>query len=84
MYQYESDGQMTMLELESDSKENKRLKRRMPKPDSDLIAVPYYHLNMSPGHVDIFGCHYWELRSPYRVGKPPLNTGVAPRKPILG
>lgn len=82
MYQYESDGQMTMLELESDSKENKRSKRRMPKPDSDLIAVPYYHLNMSPGHVDIFGCHYWELRSPYRVGKPPLNTGVAPRKPI--
>ena len=36
----------------------------------------------SPGHVDLFGNHYWELRSPYREGKPPLNTGPAPREPI--
>ena len=32
--------------------------------------------------MDLFGNHYWELRSPYREGKPPLNTGPAPRAPI--
>ena len=82
MYQYESNGQLTMLVLEPYVERKKAPKPRAPKPDSELIAIPYFHLDLSEGNVDLFGNHYWEMRSPWREGKPPLNTGVAPRKPI--
>ena len=82
MYQYESNGQLTMLDTEVFEETEAAPKQRTVKPDSALIAVPYFHLNLSPDHVDLFGCHFWELRSPWREGKPPLNTGVAPREPI--
>ena len=26
----------------------------------------YFHLDLSKGHVDLFGCHYWEFRSPWQ------------------
>ena len=32
--------------------------------------------------MDLFGQRHWELRSPWREGKRPLNTGAAPRRPI--
>ena len=79
MYQYESNGQLTMLVLQPYVERKKVPKSRAPKPDSELIAVPYFHLDLSEGNVDLFGNHYWEMRSPLREGKPPLNTGVAPR-----
>ena len=41
-----------------------------------------WYLDLSRGHVDLFGSHYWELRSPYREGKLSLNTGPAPREPV--
>ncbi|MBR2131995.1 MAG: DNA cytosine methyltransferase [Oscillospiraceae bacterium] len=82
MYQYESNGQLTMLDTEAFEETEVSPKQRAVKPDSALIAIPYFHLNLSPDHVDLFGCHFWELRSPWRDGKPPLNTGVAPREPI--
>ncbi len=82
MYQYESNGQLTMLVLEPYVERKKAPRPRAPKPDSELIAVPYFHLDLSEGNVDLFGNHYWEMRSPLREGKPPLNTGVAPRKPV--
>lgn len=82
MYQYESNGQLTMLVLQPYVERKKVPKSRAPKPDSELIAVPYFHLDLSEGNVDLFGNHYWEMRSPLREGKPPLNTGVAPRKPV--
>lgn len=82
MYQYESNGQLTMLVLQPYVERKKTPKPRAPKPDSELIAVPYFHLDLSKGNVDLFGNHYWEMRSPWREGKPPLNTGVAPRKPL--
>lgn len=82
MYQYEANGQLTMLVLQPYVERKKAPKPRAPKPDSELIAVPYFHLDLSEGNVDLFGNHYWEMRSPWREGKPPLNTGVAPRKPI--
>ena len=82
MYQYESNGQLTMLVLDPYVERKKAPKPRAPKPDSELIAIPYFHLDLSEGNVDLFGNHYWEMRSPWREGKPPLNTGVAPRKPI--
>ena len=58
-------------------------KRKAPaKPASELAAIPYLVLDLSCGDVDLFGGHYWELRSPYREGAPFLNTGPAPREPI--
>ena len=68
--------------MEPSSKVKKEPKHRTSKPDSELIAVPYFHLDLAPDHVNLFGEHYWEMRSPWREGKPPLNTGVAPRVPI--
>lgn len=82
MYQCEPNGQLTLLVLEPYLERKKAPKPRVPKPDSELIFIPYYYLNLTPGHVNLFGNYYWEWRSPLRDGKPPLNTGVAPRKPI--
>ncbi len=82
MYQCEPNGQLTLLVLEPYLERKKAPKPRVPKPDSELIFIPYYYLNLTPGHVNLFGNYYWEWRSPQRDGKPPLNTGVAPRNPI--
>ena len=82
-YYHEPDGQLTLLELDCPEDAATQPRRKAPaKSVSELVAIPYLYLDISPGHVDLFGNHYWELRSPYREGKPPLNTGPAPRKPI--
>ena len=82
-YYHEPDGQLTLLELSNPEDTAAPPRRKAPaKSVSELVAIPYLYLDLSPGHVDLFGNHYWELRSPYREGKPPLNTGPAPRKPI--
>ena len=82
MYQYEPNGQLILFDIGSCEEEKKAPRPRAAKPDFELIAIPYFYLDMTPGHVDLFGNHYWEMRSPWREGKPPLNTGPAPRKPI--
>ena len=82
MYQCEPNGQLTLLILDPYVERKKTPRPRASKPDSELIAIPYYYLNLTPGHVDLFGSYYWEWRSPLREGKQPLNTGVAPRKPV--
>lgn len=82
-YYHEPDGQMTLLELSCPEYAATPPRRKaQAKSVSELVAIPYLYLDLSPGHVDLFGNHYWELRSPYREGKPPLNTGPAPREPI--
>ena len=78
-YNSEPDGQLTLLELR-DAPVPPRRRSRF-KPEADLIAIPFLYLDLSPDHVDLFGKYYWELHSPYREGKPPLNTGPAPRNP---
>lgn len=82
IYYHEPDGQLALLELgcPEDAATPPRRKAQA-KSVSELVAIPYLYLDLSPGHVDLFGNHYWELRSPYREGKPPLNTGPAPREP---
>ena len=82
MYQYEPNGQLTMLDMEPPCKLEKPPKPRATKPDSILISVPYFHLDLASDHVDLFGNNYWEMRSPWRDGDEPLNTGIAPRVPI--
>ena len=82
-YYHEPDGQLTLLELDRPEDAATQPRRKAPaKSVSELVAIPYLYLDLSPGHVDLFGNHYWELRSPYREGKPPLNTGPAPREPL--
>ena len=83
MQNYNSDGQMILFSLEADE-----IPERPPRHKSKtvslsaLISIPYFHLDLSKGHVDLFGCHYWEFRSPWREDGPPLNTGVAPRESV--
>ena len=79
----ESDGQMVLPDLKASETAIAKAREKAPAPNgSDLTAIPYLHLDLSPDHVDLFGSHYWEIRSPYRAGRPPLNTGPAPRVPV--
>ena len=82
MYRFDANGQLTMLELEASEGTGAPPKRRPGKPDSELVSIPYFHLDLVSGSVDLFGQRHWELRSPWRKGKRPLNTGAAPRIPI--
>ena len=82
MYRFDMNGQMTMLGLDTAERGGAPPKRRPGKPDSELVSIPYFHLDLVSGSVDLFGQRHWELRSPWRKGKRPLNTGAAPRIPI--
>ena len=82
MYRFDANGQLMMLELEAAERTGAPPKRRPGKPDSELVSIPYFHLDLVSGSVDLFGQRHWELRSPWRKGKRPLNTGAAPRIPI--
>ena len=82
MYHCDLNGQLTMLDTGAFEKANEPQKRRPQKQDSELVSIPYFYLDLKSKHVDLFGQRHWELRSPYRHNKRPLNTGVAPRKPI--
>ena len=82
MYRFDTTGQMTMLDLDTAERGGAPPKRRSGKPDSELVSIPYFHLDLLSSPVDLFGQRHWELRSPWRKGKRPLNTGAAPRIPI--
>ena len=82
MYRFDMNGQMTMLGLDTAERGGAPPKRRSGKPDSELVSIPYFHLDLLSSPVDLFGQRHWELRSPWREGKRPLNTGAAPRRPI--
>ena len=82
MYRVDANGQLMMLELEAAEGTGAPPKRRPGRPDSELVSIPYFHLDLVSGSVDLFGQRHWELRSPWRKGKRPLNTGAAPRIPI--
>ena len=49
------------------------------KRSSELSAVPFMSLDLTPGHGNLLGESYWELISPYAGGAWTLNTGVSPR-----
>jgi len=82
MYRFDTNGQMTMLGLDTAERGGTPPKRRPGKPDSELVSIPYFHLDLLSSPVDLFGQRHWEFRSPWREGKRPLNTGAAPRRPI--
>ena len=82
MYRFDTTGQLTMLDLDTAERGGAPPKRRPGKPDSELVSIPYFHLDLLSSPVDLFGQRHWEFRSPWREGKRPLNTGAAPRRPI--
>ena len=82
MYRFDMNGQLTMLDLDTAERGGAPPKRRSGKPDSELVSIPYFHLDLLSSPVDLFGQRHWEFRSPWREGKRPLNTGAAPRRPI--
>ena len=82
MYRFDTTGQLTMLDLDTAERGGALPKRRPGKPDSELVSIPYFHLDLLSSPVDLFGQRHWEFRSPWREGKRPLNTGAAPRRPI--
>ena len=82
MYECEPNGQLTMLAPERSGATAKPLKHRPSKQGAELTAIPYFHLDLSSGAVDLFGQRHWELRSPWREDKSTLNTGAAPRSPV--
>ena len=80
---YDIGGQLSLLEPPEEG-EGKAYHSR-PKRQVDveeLVAVPYQHLDLTPGHGDLLGDARWEWRSPILEDGFVLNTGVAPRKPI--
>ena len=80
---YDVGGQLSLLEPPEEG-EGKAYHSR-PKRQVDveeLVAVPYQHLDLTPGHGDLLGDARWEWRSPVLEDGFVLNTGVAPRKPI--
>src|SRR5699024_3058124 len=82
-YADKPDGQLALPGLEDlETPPAPPKKQRPVKPVSELIAISYLHLDISPGQVNLLGEHYWELRSPYREDGTILNTGPAPREPI--
>ena len=47
---------------------------------SELSAVPFMSLDLTPGNGDLLGEYSWEIISPSRFGCSTLNTGVSPRE----
>ena len=45
-----------------------------------MYAIPYMSLDLTPGHGNLLGESYWEIRSPWLGGSWTLNTGVLPRE----
>lgn len=82
---FELDGQLTLLVPESLGEKPLRpsRQRKARRNLDELISVPYLYMDLTPGHGDLMGEPFWEVRSPWRENGPPLNTGVAPRKPIF-
>lgn len=62
---YDPDGQMTMFTLDEPLKlcKNAAKQSRKSRNIASLIAISYFHLDLSKEHVDLFGAHYWEMRS---------------------
>lgn len=81
MRSYDPDGQMTMFTLDAPLKlcKNAAKQSRKSRNIASLIAISYFHLDLSKEHVDLFGAHYWEMRSPWLEDGTFLNTGAAPR-----
>ena len=62
MQNYDSNGQMMLFSLDEpddvdDIFESQPKQKSKAVSLSVLISIPYFHLDLSRGHVDLFGCH---------------------------
>lgn len=48
------------------------------RKSSELKAIPFLSLDLTPGYGNLLGEFYWELISPWLGGSSMLNTGPAP------
>ena len=55
-----------------------RISGSSSKKSSELSAIPFMSLDLTPGHGNLLGESYWEMISPWRGGASTLNTGVSP------
>jgi len=53
-------------------------------PMSELVAVPYLSLDLTPGSGNLLGEFYWEILSPWLGACLMLNTGPAPPSGAAG
>lgn len=56
-----------------------RISGSSSKKSSELSAIPYQSLNLTPGAGNLLGEFFWEILSPWRGASLTLNTGASPR-----
>ncbi len=54
------------------------------KNSSELVAIPFMSLDLTPGAGNLLDEFYWEILSPWRGESLILNTGPAPRSGAAG
>ncbi len=54
------------------------------KNSSELVAIPFMSLDLTPGAGNLLDEFYWEILSPWRGESSILNTGPAPRSGAAG
>ena len=76
MYRFDANGQLMMLELEAAEGTGAPPKRRPGKPDSELVSIPYFHLDLvsgssgsATGSSDLHGA---KVNAPSIPGLPPV------------
>ena len=86
---FDADGQMCMFDPDgyagrmfrvpsAQGHRNMRTSGSSSRRSSELKAIPFMSLDLTPGHGNLLGESYWELISPWRGGSTMLNTGPAP------
>ncbi len=80
---YDNEGQLSFLEPIVEWKAGNTAPRgRRMTTAAELISIPYQYCDLTPGHGNLLGDAYWELRSPVLEDGTILNTGAAPRDPV--
>ena len=94
MYRFDTNGQMTMLGLDTAERGGAPPKRRPGKPDSELVSIPYFHLDLLSSPVALFGQRHSmagrQAAPQYRGRAPPpdprltvRHTGGVPVSKVL-
>ena len=93
MLNFKEDGQAFLFDLDSwfgrTSQAHSQAEHRKEKTSGssskrsrELVGTPYLFIDLTPGHGDLLGEPYWELRSPWHGDVLMHNTGVSPRDAI--
>ncbi len=94
MLNFKEDGQAFLFDLDSwfgktsqgPSQAGGRRERTsgsFSRRSRELVGIPYLFIDLTPGHGDLLGEPYWELRSPWHGDVLMHNTGVSPRDAIV-